>query len=97
MGIRRTGGGVENVYNAAELWVERALRSDDSLFTPGRPIWSCRWLGELRERFLDNPEGFEGDFYQKLQQQLADSPPEVDQLMAEVLCVSTSSLFGAQT
>ena len=25
----------ENVYVAAEAWVERALRSDDSLFTPG--------------------------------------------------------------
>ena len=29
------------------MWVERALRTDDSLFTPGVPIWSSRWLREL--------------------------------------------------
>lgn len=45
-----------NVYKAAELWVERALKSDDSLFTPGVPIWSSEWLGELRERFLNQPD-----------------------------------------
>ena len=38
MGSRRTGNGEENVYAAAEEWVDRALRADDSLFTPGRPI-----------------------------------------------------------
>ena len=85
MGSRRTHEGSENVYAAAQEWVDRALRDDDSLFTPGKPIWSSRWLGELRKRFLDNPEGFKGNFTQKLEQQLAGSDPEVYQLMAEVL------------
>ena len=87
MGSKKTGGGVENVYKAAELWVERALRSDDSLFTPGVPIWSRRWLGELRERFLDRPEVGQGSFYDKLRQQLEGSTSEVYQLMGEVLYV----------
>ena len=86
MGSRRTGGGVENVYAAAEKWVDCALRSDGSLFTPRTPIWTSQWLGELRERF-DRPDEGEGDFHQKLEQQLADSSPKVYQLMAEVLYV----------
>ena len=87
MGTRITGA--EKVYAAAEQWVQRALRMDDSLFTPGAPIWSSRWLGELRERFLDRPDKWRGpDFFKKLEQLLADSPPEVYQLMGEVLYVS---------
>ena len=89
MGSRKAGDGQERVYVAADQWVDRALRSDDSLFTPGVPIWSRRWLGELRGRFLDKPNEWEGaDFFGKLQSLLADSPPEVYQLMAEVLYVS---------
>ena len=85
MGTRIAGGGVEKVYAAAEKWVERALRADDSLFTPGMAIWSSRWLGELHERFLNHPDESSDSFLEKLQQQLANSPPEVYQLMGEVL------------
>ena len=85
MGTRITGGGAEKVYAAAGKWVERALRADDSLFTPGKAIWSRRWLGELHERFLNHPDESSDSFLEKLQQQLADSPPGVYQLMGEVL------------
>ena len=87
MGSRRTGNGVEKVYDAAEAWVDRALRADDSLFTPGTAIWSGEWLRELRERFLDRPDFSSDDFEVKLERQLADSAAEVYQLMAEVLYV----------
>ena len=87
MSSRKTGNGEERVYEAAQLWVERALRSADSLFTPGQAIWSSQWLGELRERFLDNPDESEANFFDKLLGQLAGSPPEVYQLMGEVLFV----------
>ena len=40
MGSRKTHEGAENVYAAAQKWVDCALRADDSLFTPGKPIWS---------------------------------------------------------
>ena len=49
---------------------DRAFRSDDSLFTPGVPIWSRRWLDDLRRRFLDRPDEWnrhrvEADFFEK--------------------------------
>ena len=88
MGSRKTGGGVEKVYEAASLWSERALQADDSLFTPGEAIWTIENLRQLRESFLNRPDADEeGDFYQKLEVQLAGSPPEVYQLMAEALYV----------
>ena len=77
--------GAESVYDAAQLWVERALRNDDSLFIPGTAIWSAKWLGELRERFLDNTEKLDGDFFLKLKLALHESPAEVYHLMGEVL------------
>ncbi|MXZ92323.1 MAG: AAA domain-containing protein [Chloroflexi bacterium] len=87
MGSRRTGNGVEKVYDAAQAWVERALRTDDSLFTPGKAIWTSRWLGELRERFLNRLDESDDNFYIKLQRQLEGSPSDVYQLMGEVLFV----------
>ena len=93
MGSRKTYEGADKVYEAAELWAERALRTDDSLFTPGVPIWTRRWLRELRERFLDRPDEGSGGFYSKLRSQLEGSPPEVYQLMAEVLYVHFLSIW----
>ena len=87
MGSRKTHDGADKVYAAAQKWVDRALRSDDSLFTPGKPIWTSQGLGHLRERFLNQPDVGEGSFYDKLRQQLEGSPPEVYQLMGEVLYV----------
>ena len=80
--------GAETVYAAAKAWVERGLRSDDSLFTPGTAIWSTEGLDELHRRFLDRPdESKKRKFWAKLERQLAESPPHVYQLMAEVLYV----------
>ena len=85
MSSRKTMDGVENVYAAAQKWVDSALRRDDSLFTPGKRIWTRELLGELRERYLDQPDVGQGGFYDKLKQQLDDSPPEAFQLMAEAI------------
>ena len=78
------------VYEAADLWIERALKCDDSLFTPGKPIWSERWLEEARERFLDRTEEWKGAgfFEHRLPAVLADSPPEVCQLIGEAMYVT---------
>ncbi len=89
MGTRKTGEGVERVYAAAEAWVDCALRADGSLFTPGKPLWSSRWLGELRLRFLGNPGALKGPkFFEKLEALLKGSPAEVYQLMGEVVYVT---------
>ena len=87
MGSRLTASGTEKVYAAADLWAKRALWVDDSLFTPGESIWSTRVLGELHRRFLDNPDDSDNSFPEKLKRQLVGSPPEVYQLMGEVLYV----------
>ena len=85
--MRSERDGAANVYEAASRWVDSALRTDGSLFTPGEPIWSSQWLGELHERFLNHPDESGDTFLEKLERQLADSPPEVYQLMGEVLYV----------
>ena len=56
MGSRKTHDGVEKVYTAADIWVNRVLRTDDSLFTPGKAIWTSQWLVELHRRFLNQPD-----------------------------------------
>ncbi len=90
MGSRHTGNGAENIYAVAELWVEHALKSDDSLFTPGEPIWSMQRLQELHERILDKPVESNDHFMVKFENQLADSSDEkIYQLMGEVLYVSS--------
>ena len=85
MGTRKPGA--EAVYAAAESWVERGLKFDDSLFTPGKRIWTSEWLDELHRRFLDRPDESGDTFLDKLERQLTGSPPEAYQLMAEVLFV----------
>ena len=85
MGTRKIREGADRVYDAAQAWVDAALRSDSSLFTPGEAIWSSRWLKELREHFLDRPDVSGGKFLEKLQQQLDGRPPQVHLLMAEAL------------
>ena len=83
MTARKTGNGEENVYAAAQEWVNRALRADDSLFTPGKAIWTRELLGELHRRILVNPPV--PGFFDKTRIQLEDSSPHVRQLMAETL------------
>ena len=79
--------GVESAYAAAQAWVDLGLRKDDSLFTPGKPIWTRELLGELHRRFLDRPDDSRRPFLEKMKDQLEDSAPEVHQLMGEVLYV----------
>ena len=101
MGTRVDAGGSEKVYDAAAKWVEAALRTDGSLFAPGESIWSSTYLGELHQRFLDHPDESNATFLEKLEAQLEDSPPEVYQLMGELLffhflIVSTKSSSAEQ-
>ena len=88
MSARRTGKFAEQTYQAAERFKANALLTDDSLFTPGVPIWTPDLLGELHTRFLNDPKEEKGpSFWEKLEQQLTGSPSEVYQLMGEVLYV----------
>ena len=87
MSSRKTHEGTQNIYEATDLWIERALKSDDSLFTPGEPIWTPQNLNELHQRYLNRPDEGRGGFWMKLEIQLDGSPAEVYQLMSEALYV----------
>jgi len=75
------------VYEVSARFVDVALRRDDSLFTPGRSIWSVPNLDELDRRYVQNPDLGAGSFEDKLRGQLAGASPEAYQLMAEALFV----------
>jgi len=74
-------------YDAAQAFVERCLRRDGSLFTPGAAIWTRANLDELRRRFNDATDDGVGSFEQKFQKQLAGAAPEIYQLAGELIFV----------
>ena len=78
-----------NVYDAADIWIDRALRSDDSLFTPGTRIWSRAPLAEAMELFSEKKYEWDCEkIPDNLESFLESSPWEVRQLMGEALYVS---------
>ena len=96
MSAEKTVSGVDDVYSAARVWVDRALKADDSLFDPGKPIWSKPNLEQLRGRLVDGSVVPGNGFYGKLENQLVGASPEVCQLMAEVLYVQSLSIWQGQ-
>lgn len=74
-------------YEVAETFVDRALRRDDSLFTPGERIWSLHYLDELDAKYVKQPDLGEGGFEDKLRAQLEGASAQAVQLMAEILFV----------
>lgn len=77
----------EQIYEAAERFVKVALGSDDSLFTPGRAVWTLRTLDELHEQFVQNPDRSGDAFEVKFERQLSGATPSAIQLAAEILYV----------
>jgi 5-methylcytosine-specific restriction enzyme B len=68
-------------------WVGAALRNDDSLFTPGVPIWSSANLDDFNTRFVQQPDESSDTFQVKFARQLAGAPAETIQLAAEIIFV----------
>ena len=89
MSARVIGPEAAKTYQVAAMWVDKALRKDDSLFTPGGAVWTQARLAELRTKFMDRPDEGSRCFEEKLRDQLSGSPPEVYQLMAEALYIHT--------
>ena len=81
--------GAERVYEAASRWVDAALRNDDSLFTPGTPIWSLSNLEDFRNRLAEEPKQDDGGpgFFDRLEKLLSGGPDETIQLAAEIIYV----------
>jgi 5-methylcytosine-specific restriction protein B len=76
-----------DVYSTAERFVAAALRTDDSLFTPGQPIWSLKNLQELDRLYVQAPDPGQGSFEEKLRIQIGTGSPDAIQLMGEILFV----------
>jgi MoxR-like ATPase len=75
-----------------EQFVNRCLRTDDSLFTPGRAIWTLEHAEELHRRVVEQPDFESGaGFIDKLKLQVQGASPEVVQFAAEVLYLHLAS------
>lgn len=89
MSAKRPDDACQPVYEAADLWIDRALRDCDSLFTPGVAIWSKDNLRKARARFVGKVGEWKSeDVLNELEKALADSPLEVYQLVGEAAYVA---------
>ncbi len=86
------------IYDAADRFVDAALRSDGSLFTPGHPVWSGVAVEELYRRFAESPDLSDRSFLEKFRDQLAGAPAAVFQLAGELiyvhLLIATGTIGG---
>lgn len=85
--VHRTATGADVVYAAARRFVDSGLRKDDSLFTPGRHIWTKEVFAQLFQRFVEQPDLSDASFLDKLQGQMRGADASAIQLMAELLYV----------
>ncbi len=85
MALRDITPAQKAVYGVFRLWIEQALKSDGSIFTPGRQIWSAANLDELNRDFVEKPDVTKDSFIHKLEKQLKDSSDGAVQLCAEML------------
>src|SRR5437899_1909563 len=70
MGARGTRDSAAEIYVAAERFIQAALRTDGSIFTPDRPIWTLDNLDEFYRRHAGNPQEGKEEFMSKLLRQL---------------------------
>lgn len=84
---RITATDVQPFYAAAQRFIDAALRKDDSLFTPGTPIWSLTNVDDLYRRFIEQPDLGGDSFEAKFQRQLASASPAIYQLAGELIYV----------
>ena len=71
---------VELVHGVARRIVRAGLELDDSLFAPGRAVWTAGNAEELYRRFVQRPLEGAGSFLDKLRQQLGGGTQEAVQL-----------------
>lgn len=67
--------------------IDCGLGRDDSLLTPGEPVWSVDNLEQLKREYVDKPDMGPGDFFDKLKHQLAETSPQ--QLNYSLKCLSS--------
>jgi 5-methylcytosine-specific restriction protein B len=75
------------VYEAAEAFRNRCLRTDGSLFLADSAVWSAANLGTLKKAFVDTPDESERTFEEKFEDQVKPGGQPVIRLAAEALAV----------
>lgn len=77
--------GQKPFYAAAGAALRVGFYNGDSLFSPGRPVWSKRVVEDLYHRFVEPPR-LEGEsFPEMVERKLRGAPDETIQLLAELL------------
>ena len=86
--------GTEDVLEAAKNWRDRSLIGDKSIFTD-EALWTLPYLDELQRYFVENLDMGEGNFIEKLREQIAPISPAAKRLAAELIWVMM--LFPSKT
>lgn len=93
--------GAELAYAAVDQFVERGLRTEDSLFTPGSPVWTADNIGELHRRLVQNPDPGDDSFENKLRRQLEGALNRTYQFTGELtyvyFLIASSDSVGGDT
>ncbi|MHC1558086.1 McrB family protein [Actinomycetospora sp. C-140] len=87
------------LLSAAQVFVDRGLRSDDSAFAPGSSVWTAEHAEELMHHYVGDLDAGGRSFFDKLKDQLASVSDGAVQLMAELLYLNMLPLadFRATT
>lgn len=83
--------GEDELRNLSDEYL-RAIRGGDSVFTPGRPVWTPEVAQEVLQAFVERPDEGGRSFEQKLDDQLAGASDAAVQLFAELWCLSLAPL-----
>ncbi len=79
-GVNETGSKIE----AAARWAQACLLESGSIFSD-KNLWTPENITALDAYFVNNLDEGEGDFFDKLETQIAPTAPEVKMLAAEML------------
>ncbi len=74
----------EQILKAASEWRQRCLINGGSLFSNNN-LWNSQYLAEIERDVVNSQLEQEGNFMQRLKEQLASVSPEAKQLTAEML------------
>ena len=94
--MARLAGFPDETFVAMQNIRETALVRFDSLFTPGRKLWTLQNLRRFHVLFVEGFDEGEGSFLQKFRTQLNEADDDIYQLAAELLYVQQffTSLTG---
>ena len=77
--------GKDRIYEVAQRFIDATLKNNDSLFTPGKEVWSTTVIDDLYERFIEKPDESSDSFEVKFKRQLEGAPAATFQLAAEMV------------